>query len=71
MSDLFGKSPSIHNDSLQAYTSAESLRSEVPRGKTMLYAMHLCIQITMLLEDRQKKQGKYFRAQEYAARSFK
>lgn len=37
----------------------------------MLYAMHLCIQITTLLEDRQKKQGKYFRAQDYAARSFK
>lgn len=71
MSDLFGKSPSIHNDSLQAYTSAESLRSEVPRRKTMLCAMHLCIQITTLLEDRQKKQGKYFRAQDYAARSFK
>lgn len=30
----------------------------------MLYATHLCIQITMLLVDRQKKQGKYFRAQE-------
>lgn len=37
----------------------------------MLYAMHLYIQIIMLLEDRQKKnQGKYFRAQKYAVRPF-
>lgn len=55
MSDLLEKSYSILNDSLQACTSTESLCSEVPRRKTMLYAVHLYIQITMLLEDRQKK----------------
>lgn len=54
ISDLFGKSRSILNGSLQANTSTENLHSEVPRGKTMLYAMHLCIQIIMLLEDRKK-----------------
>lgn len=55
MSDLLEKSYSILNDSLQACTSTESLCSEVPRRKTMLYAVHLYIQITMLIEDRQKK----------------
>lgn len=50
MSDLFGQSLSILNDSLQVYISMENL----------------CIQITVLLEDGQKEQGKYFKAQECA-----
>lgn len=50
------------NDSLQVYTSIESLHSEVPKGKTKLYVMQLCFQINMLLEARQK--NKYFRIYE-------
>lgn len=68
MSDLFRKLPSVYNYSLQAYTSTESLHSEVPRKKKNAHATHSSNYYAL---EYRKKQGKYFRGQDYVVRSFK